>query len=288
MDTSINHLKDLIRQRRRPLLWTAGLLSLYALLGFLLVPWLAERQLVNTLQQRLGASAVVEDIDFNPFTFTAAIDVVEVQAADSTPLLSLGRLYLNLDPLRLLLLKLRIAEITVDTLQLHYTRYSETDDTMSRLAQQWAATADPDAVEEEEEPSDELFPLEIERFQYLNGSVEYRDEVPQTDFATTLGPINIDVANISTLDTETRGTKDFVMQIEEDATLTWNSSFDISPLEFTGHLALTNFSLTTPYRYFQDQLRLCLQTAGSRLISITCSIWQTPVRGSKSRILQWS
>ena len=269
----MNKLKSFMQQRRRPLLWTGGLLSLYALLGFLLLPWLAEGQLVNTLQQRLGASARVESIHFNPFTLTASVELLQIDAADSSPLMSLGRLYLNLDPSRLLLLKVSIAEITVDTLQLHYTRYSAADDTITRLARQWAATAEPVSTEAsvvqpvseaesatgDNEANDELFPLEIRRIQYLNGSIEYRDEVPQTDFATTLGPVNLDVANISTLDTAEKGSEHLVMQIEQDATLTWDSNFDILPLQFAGHLALDNFSLTTPYRYFQDNLPFVLR-----------------------------
>jgi hypothetical protein len=257
----MNKVTHFLKQRRRPLLWTGGILCLYALLGFLFVPWLAERQLVNTLQQRLGATATVDAIRFNPFTFTSSIESLNVQAADSSPLLSLERLYLNLQPLRLLLLKMRLEEITIESLQLHYTRYSETDDTVTRLAQQWAATAEPEeeAVDEEVvEDEDGLFSLEIGRFQYLNGSIDYRDEVPQTDFATTLGPLNIDVANISTGDTEEKGIKDLVMQIEQDAMLTWDSNFAVSPLQLVGHLALTNFSLTTPYRYLQDSLPFVL------------------------------
>lgn len=249
----MNKYREMLVRRRRPLLWAGGLLSLYALLGFLLVPWLAERQLVNTLQQRLGASAAVEQLRFNPFTFTASIDALTVQTADSTPLLSLGRLYVNLEPSRFLLLKLRLADIVVDTLQLHYTRYTPTDATLTRLAQQWAATAEPEPAEEDP-PSEELFPLEIGRLQVLNSSVHYRDEVPQTDFETSLGPLDIDVANVSTRATEEPGSKNFVLQIEQDATLTWTSSFDISPLRFSGHLALDNFSFATPWRYFQDSL----------------------------------
>lgn len=270
MAISMSKLRRIAKDRRKPLLWTIAVVCLYALLGFLFVPWLAERKLVELLQQRLALNASVEAIHFNPFTFTASIDLLDVQTADNTPVLSLQRLYLNVDPMRLFLLKIRVAEILVDTLQLHYNRYSAGDDTISRLAQQWQATAPadeageaanpPDAVATNgEDKDDELIRLQIGRVQYINGSIHYRDEVPATDFATTLGPLNIDIADISTLDTEEQGMKDLVLQIEQDATLRWNSSFDINPLQFSGRLALDNFSLTTPYRYFQDTLPFVLR-----------------------------
>src|SRR5688572_9755399 len=115
----MTRLKEFTLRHRRVLLGITGVICLYTLLGFLLVPWLAERKLVGTLQQRLGASTSVEAIHFNPFTFTASIDVLDVQTADGEPLLGLQRLYLNAYPIRLFLLKLRIAEITIDTLELH-------------------------------------------------------------------------------------------------------------------------------------------------------------------------
>jgi len=50
------------------LLWATSLFVLYSLAGFLLLPWLVERQLINTLDERLQLSASVESIYFNPYT----------------------------------------------------------------------------------------------------------------------------------------------------------------------------------------------------------------------------
>ena len=60
--------KNTFLKYRSLLIWVVSILLLYTLIGFLLVPWLAERQLVKTMQQRLGVEASVENIYFNPYT----------------------------------------------------------------------------------------------------------------------------------------------------------------------------------------------------------------------------
>jgi len=57
-----------LQSHRRKLLWATSLFVLYNLAGFLLLPWLVERQLINTLDERLQLSASVESIYFNPYT----------------------------------------------------------------------------------------------------------------------------------------------------------------------------------------------------------------------------
>lgn len=256
----MNQLIMFLQRQRRGLLWAGGLLALYSLLGFLLVPWLAERQLGGLLQQRLAVRMQLETLRFNPFTFTLSAEQLNLHSATDDPLLALEHLYLNLDPAWLLLLRVRASDVVVDTLQLHYQRHSTSDDTLSRLADQWIATA---LVDEEVEPVEEesdgaLFAVEIGNFQYREGSIVYRDEVPSTAFTTIVGPINIAISNFSTRDIEEKGIKNLVIQLEQGATLTWNSDFALTPLELSGHLELTDFSLTTPYRYFQDSLPFVL------------------------------
>src|SRR5690606_7318735 len=133
---------------------------------------------------------------------------------------------------------------------------------VSRLAQQWAATAVPETEPEPvaEEDSGELFPFEIGSFAYRNGSITYRDAVPQTPFTTTLGPINIGIDNFSTREIEQPGIKNLVMQLEQGATLTWHSDCVVSPLQCSGQLELADFSRTTPYRYSQDALPVALNS----------------------------
>ncbi|MEX1200720.1 MAG: DUF748 domain-containing protein [Methylophaga sp.] len=249
---------------RSLLIWVVSILVLYTLIGFLLMPWLAERQLVKTLQQRLGVAATVEKIHLNPYTFEASVVKLQLSNEQNAPLAAWDRLYLNLQPLQLFQLKLRIEEITVDAPKLHFRRYSASDNTLTRLADSWNTTAEDEIAEENTDQSevseqdDPLLTLEIGEFNYNNGQLAYRDDVPATRFETVLSPINIHLDHFSTAAGQT-ASKDLVITLENDARLTLNGTMLLSKLQFTGQAELQNFSLQTPYRYLQAQLPFELQ-----------------------------
>lgn len=257
----MKRLLNWLQTRRRTLLWACAALSLYALLGFLFLPWFAGRQLTDLLERRLALDLQMEALRFNPFSFTLEAGQLQLHASDG-PLLDLERLYVNLEPWRLLLLEVRVGDVEIDSPQVYINRYTSTDNTFSRLARQWRETADPDdsTVVVEEEAGAEPFPLEVLRFQYNNGSIHYRDEVPETTFQTTLGPINTGVDHLSLQEAEEDGNKRLVMQLEEGGTLTWISTFSVTPLQLSGQLTVDGFSLGIPYRYFADSLPFVLQS----------------------------
>lgn len=88
-----------IRQRRswRLLVWGALALALFAVLGFLAVPWLARSQLEKLLSAELDRPVRVERIEFNPFSLRAVASGVTVsgRAAGDPALLAFGSLELD-------------------------------------------------------------------------------------------------------------------------------------------------------------------------------------------------
>ncbi len=127
------------------LMTLASLLLLYSLLGFLFAPWYAARQLVNTLQERLQISAVIADSEFNPFTFEASLGSVQLTTDAGNSLLVMDRLYVNFQPWQLLSRKVRFEELEIAKPQVYFNRFSESDNTFSRLAERWQQSALPPA-----------------------------------------------------------------------------------------------------------------------------------------------
>lgn len=250
--------KTTFRRYRPWLIWIFSIVLLYTLLGFLLLPWLAEQQLVKTLQQRLGVEASVEKIKFNPYSFELMVDNLQLTTAEDEPLASWSKLYINLQPTQLVKLNLSVAEISIVSSKLHFRRYSETDNTLIRLADKWTQTAsveskdDVDQVKlsEQDEP---FFTLEIRNISYDSGELYVRDEVPDTIFETVLTPINFQLDHFSTQAGKT-ASQALLIKLENEAVLTLNGNLVMSPLHLEGHIALENLSLQTPYRYLQAQL----------------------------------
>lgn len=250
--------RAIFRQSRRPVVVIVSLVLLYTLIGFFLLPWLAERQLTNTMQQRLGVQASVEQIQFNPYTFEVTINNLRLTTEQDAPLAAWETLYLNLQPTQLVQMNLRIEEISLASPDLHFRRYSNTDNTLTRLADKWAASAEDEAADDEKtqkssEQEEPLFTLEIGAFNYADGEIHYRDDVPSETFETVLSPINIHLEDFSTAAGQT-ASKDLMIALENDARLTLDGNLSLSPLALAGQAQLENFSLQTPYRYLQAQL----------------------------------
>lgn len=249
--------KNTFLKYRSLLIWVVGILVLYTLIGFFILPWVAEKQLVKTLQQRLGVQVSVERIQFNPYTFEATVDNLQLTTEQDEPLAASEKLYLNLQPLHLVRLTLRLEEISLADTTLHFRRYSTTDNTLTRLADNWAASAKEDASEDEANQSSEkdesLFTLEIAAVNYTEGEIHYRDEVPKEPFETVLRPVNIHLQDFST-EASQNASLDLAIGLENDAKLSADGKLSMAPLQLSGQVTLDNFSLQSPYRYFKAQL----------------------------------
>ena len=241
--------------------WLTGFLVLYAALGFLLVPWLAERQLKSILDERLELAAEVEKIAFNPFTMVAQVDGFSAVHSDGTPLLQLQSLHANFQPTRLVLLRFQFSELQVSDLDLTVQRDASGLDTFTRLAQTWEATTAPvDTAAEStsDEASDDgsgLIPIVAEAINLANLNFHVLDEVPATPFETSLRLAEVDIGNLSTLP-ESRGPKSLVLEFEGGARLTVSGDHSLNPPELVGSLELESFPLETVSRYLQDTLPL--------------------------------
>src|ERR1700686_4666017 len=70
----------------------AGVLVLYTLAGFLLVPRIARHAAINYVQHDLGRHLTIGSLGFNPFTLAAEIREFALAEADGSPIASFALL----------------------------------------------------------------------------------------------------------------------------------------------------------------------------------------------------
>lgn len=247
-------------RRRRPLYWLLGLFTTYTALGFLFLPWIVERQLNSTLQSRLELTSSVQEIRFNPFTFVFAVNDLQIDNADGSPLFRMAELRLNFQASQLALLKFQFAEIVIAEVDLYFERSTASENTVTVLARAWADTAEiaPQAQADETEQEGSLPPIEILALSLSALNLHIVDSVPQTEFSTTLTLAEASVEQFSTLPDQA-GSNRLRLQLEQDASLEWQGGFSLNPMRFEGDIALENFSLGTASRYLQDSLPFTLE-----------------------------
>ena len=249
-----------LNKYRRLLAWTGGILVTYALLGFLFLPWFAERQLVKILGERLNLQTRVEAVYFNPFSFFFELEGLDIADVDNTALVQLENIHANFQASQLAFLKFQFEELSISGVDFHFYRDSETGNNLSRLLQRWDETAEPDpeAQTSQSDESGELIPLEVISLDIANVNLHVVDEVPATAFATTLTLAEASINNLSTLEGEL-GNNSIAIGLEQNARIDWAGDFSLNPMAFTGTLALQGLSLNVVSRYLQDSVPFTIE-----------------------------
>ncbi len=248
-------IKQFLSKYRRLLSWVGGLLLTYTLLGFFFVPWIAEQQIVKLLKERLELNTQVESIYFNPYSFFAEIQGLSISEEDGSEFLLLDNVYANFQASRLAALKFQFSEAVISGLDVYLQRTSTTENNLADLIQRWesSSTQAADDPIEDEEPAGDLIPLEVISLQVNNLTIHLLDEVPVTPFTTSVTLANASIGNISTLPGQ-MANNSLTVYLEQDAVLSWSGAFSLNPLNFTGAIALENFSLNTISRYLQNTI----------------------------------
>ena len=89
----------LYKKSYKPVLLSTGLVAVYALFGFKLLPYLLKTQLPELITQQTKTPATLADATFNPFTFTLSLTGFELQDKQKQPLLKFDGLFVAMNAL---------------------------------------------------------------------------------------------------------------------------------------------------------------------------------------------
>ncbi|MGD8965798.1 MAG: hypothetical protein PVI12_09325, partial [Gammaproteobacteria bacterium] len=70
-------------------LWLLLAVVAYTLIGFFVLPWIIERQIEKFGQNRLERSLTVEQVRFNPYSLSLAVEGLKLDEADGAPIAAL-------------------------------------------------------------------------------------------------------------------------------------------------------------------------------------------------------
>ena len=79
----------------RWLTWTSGILTVYSLIGFFLVPYLFEKNAVGFFREQFDASLRVEKVAFNPYVLSLRLEGVELDDPQQYPTFRIDEVFVN-------------------------------------------------------------------------------------------------------------------------------------------------------------------------------------------------
>lgn len=229
----------------------AGLVALYALLGFLVLPAYLRAKIPVMLSEQLGHPVTVGDITLNPFTLTLTVKEFDISEQDASPLIGFEELYVNMG-----FSSLTNRAPTFDQIRLRVPyglvkiRHDGTLNLMDLRPKTTNAAASPSSktAEARSLPSLIIRSLEIEQ-----GAVEFHDESRPTPFNADIVPIWLTLKNFRTLHASDNAFA-FKAEFEAGESLEWQGTLLLNPVRSDGHMAISGLKTRSVWEYIQDRV----------------------------------
>ena len=238
-------LTSFIRKCRRSIRIAGAAVTLYALVGFFLAPWLVKKNAIAVVADTYGADLKIEKVAVNPFVLSSRVNGIELEDPSGAPFLRVGQLFVNFQLSSLFRWAWTFDEVRIDAPEVFLARASDRTLNAGFLAPQRVG---PPATEEQEVTASEPLRLLIFDFAINDSVINWSDEVPIDPVMTRFGPVNIAIAELNTLP-DRAGQQDVVITTETSGTLAWSGSLNLNPLMSEGHASVqgAHFPLTSAY-----------------------------------------
>lgn len=238
---------------KRVWFWLAILLVLYALVGFLALPWWLARTLPERAEQHMGWQTSIEDININPFAMT--VEVIGLEAADDQErVLAFDRFAVDLTVWRLV-----TGVISFDSIELNepYIRLDLLDDYSVNFARDWLdhnpSAPEPEPVAEPEEPASPP-KLYFARIQVTGGNLLFRDFSQPEHGHFTISPLDLQLNDLATFSRDGEDSSYSLEGALGDQSLAWQGELSITPLYSRGHLKIADVGYDTLSHFLQEVL----------------------------------
>lgn len=228
----------------------AGLLLLYALAGFFLVPRLARGAIEDFVTERLQRQVAIETLTFNPFTLAAEVTGFQLTETDGRPLISFSDLLVNVQLSSLWNRALTFAEIRLVQ--------PEIDAVIDRGGALNLAALAPPAPEPEETVEPATLPaIRIGLLEVDSGRVGLEDHTRSTPFRAMVTPIQFTLNDFRTT-VDYQNAYRFAGTTQAGEQLEWSGQFSVQPLGSTGSFSIAALKATTLWAYVRDQVAFTL------------------------------
>ena len=242
----------LLRPSRLAIL-ALGLVLLYTLVGFFLVPYLIKAYAIPAVAEKLKRPVLVKEVELNPFTLSLRVTGLEIREADQSALLGFDEFFINLQASSLI----RRAYV-FDTIRLTvpYVSARVFRDGRMNLAELVPPDggSQPAAPPQAEKAPAEIPAIEIGEFEIAQGVVEFRDESKPKPYVLDIVPIHIVLKNFHTKPGGDNSYA-FTAELGKGETLSWAGTVSLEPIQSSGTFSLSGVKLPSLWQYPHDRFR---------------------------------
>lgn len=228
------------------------LVVIYAIAGFVALPWWLEKTIPQRLEQHLGWQADVADIRVNPFVMS--IDASSLEAADSEGelVLAFESLYANLGFWRLVTGVVALQNIELED---PFVRVDLLQDYGVNFARDWQANNPPPDQPAADDAEGGAPPrLHFDRVRVSGGQLLFRDFSQQELEEFRVEPLDLAINDLATWPREVSDSNYYLLAAVGSQTIEWEGDLSIFPLYSKGFLRLGEVTHTTLQHFLKPYL----------------------------------
>lgn len=232
-----------------------SLIAVYALFGFVLLPYLIKSYVVPTVSEQIKHPVVLREAGFNPFVLSLRLNGLEVQEPNGTPMLGFEELFVNLSAASLFLQKVAFDEIHLTMPYVAARVNSEGKLNLMSLVPPEDEKAQP-SPQPAGEPKKRM-PVQIDLLDIGKGIIEYRDDSKPRPVVIDVVPFGIVLRNFSTVQVErSENAHDaFTAEIGKNGKISWEGNIFLEPVESDGQLNISGIRLKVLYQAVQERFQ---------------------------------
>lgn len=235
---------------KRALLGAVTALVCYCLLGFLILPGVAQRVVNQQLGQYATVPAHLQRIELNPFSLELRLFGLRI-GEQGKEQIGFDHLYLDVMWSSLWRRALQIADIELTGLQSE-VRFDE-NGTLN-LSTLFDIPPSDSPPRDDQEP----FALQVDRLVLKQGRLHFADARPDEPVDILLDSLDFELRNFATR-SDAAANATLVAAGPSGARIEWKGQFNPAPISSSGHLEIHNLALKDLWAYAQNAVPLKLQ-----------------------------
>ena len=236
------------RRKRKLAVWALGLLLLYTVVGFLILPPIIRSMAVKQISKQLDREVSIQKIKINPFALSTTIRGLLIQDKDGEPFVSWDEVYVNFQLSSFLGHPWVFKEISVTRPFARARMNKDGTFNFSDLVAKFSTNAAPART------ASRPLALRVDRLHIGGATAAVADFTPREPFKRTIGPLDITLDNFRT-DPDNKNPYSFTGTTDAGEQISWSGFFYLTPLRSQGELKLFNFTLNKYAPLYQDLVR---------------------------------
>lgn len=228
---------------------------LYTLIGFVVVPWIAEHVVLANVSEKLGSEITVDNISCNPFSLSLTVDGLSVPGRSGSPMLSFDEMYANLQASSLFRWAITLKELRVANPYAAVRRLPEGGINILEAI---------DALKSgEDTPKERGLPRAVlQEVRMTDGRLEIEDQARDEPLVWAVGPAQLHLNDISTIPGE-KGDNAFDIALPGGGTIRIEGDVVVEPFSLDGSLSFDKILLGSVWVAIGDKFEFDLASGSA-------------------------